>query len=197
MVQLSDNFSVSTKNKSWIRQVIDRYILQNYKEESNEIKKAGIMIKVVRVNRNTYKPYESMGFPNIRYDELAEEDDWEDSHLYSLLSARFLFVVIGQNQKKDDNAFVLDSFLWNLPVEDDKLAEKFWLDCKEKVRKGDLDHFWKLSDKKKFHVRPKAQKASDLTYDTPTGEGWKKYGYWMNAHYIHEIMSKHFKKNFN
>lgn len=196
MSQLKKNFSVSTKSKAWFRQVIDKVILQNYEEESNEIKKAGIMIKVVRINKDTYKPYESMSFPNIRYDDLAKEEHWEDSHLYSLLSARFLFVVIGQNQKKDDDAFVLDSFLWNLPAKDEALAEDFWLDCRDKVRHGDLNHFWKIADKKRFHVRPKAQKASDLTYNTPTGEGWKKYSYWMNAQYIHEIMSEYFNENF-
>lgn len=185
------NFGNST-NKARFAKMISELVLNDRKDEVNEIKKAGISLKIIRVNNKTLKPYESMSFPNIQYNEIVNEEEWEDSHLYSLFSNRFLFVVIGQNERKDTDGRILDSFLWSMPTSDEEIAKEFWHDCKEKVANGDLTNFWKLSDKKNFHIRPKGQNSRDLTYNTPTGEGWKKYCYWMNAQYIHEIITNHF-----
>ena len=53
---------------------------------------------------------------------------------------------------------------------------------------GNIDS-WKGSDKKKFHVRPKAQLATDLA-PTPNGGKAKKYCYWFNNDYVREIIDK-------
>jgi len=189
MKKLSEKFHVyDYNNKSHFRTIINELILENKKKESNEIKKAGITVKVIRIKNKNKMPFESMCFPNIQYKELVEEKCWEDSHLYSLFSSRFLFVVLGQDKQKDKDARIIDSFLWNMPSEDEQIAKEFWQDCKLKVRSKDLNHFWKISDDKKFHVRPKGKNSLDLTYNTPDGDGWKKYSYWMNASYIRDII---------
>ena len=54
------------------------------------------------------------------------------------------------------------------------------------------DYWWKASDKRKFHVRPKAQTAADLA-PTPNGIGAKKFCYWFNNDYVREIIENRIK----
>ena len=51
------------------------------------------------------------------------------------------------------------------------------------------DYWWKACDRKKFHVRPKAQKAKDIA-PTPDGKGAKKFCYWFNNDYVREIVEQ-------
>ena len=47
----------------------------------------------------------------------------------------------------------------------------------------------KAKDRKKFHVRPKAQKSTDQV-PTPNG-GWaKKFCYWFNNDYVRDIVNE-------
>ena len=158
---------------------------------SEEFMKAGLTMKTIRVQANGIIK-EAMSFENIDYIEVAECEEWYDSRLYELFSSRFMFVIY-REQNKDKNDFVLDDvFFWTMPQQDLEWAETYWKHIKDCVEAGNISeqYWWKGSDKKKFHVRPKAQKATDLA-PTVDGLGAKKYCYWFNNDYVREIVERH------
>ena len=161
--------------------------------KSEEFIKAGLTMKTIRVQANGIIK-EAMSFENIDYIEIAECDEWFDSRLYELFSSRFMFVVYKeQNAGKED--YVLDNvFFWTMSQDDLDLAETYWKDIREKVLSNHISeaYWWKASDKKKFHVRPKAQKATDLA-PTVDGKGAKKFCYWFNNDYVREIVENYQK----
>lgn len=156
---------------------------------SEEFLKAGITMKTIRVQANGIIK-ESMSFENIDYIEVAECEDWIESRLYELYSSRFMFVIFReQNVNKGD--YVLDDvFFWTMPQKDLEWAEVYWNHIKKNILAGHIseEYWWKESDKNKFHVRPKAQKAVDLA-PTPDGKGAKKFCYWFNNEYVREIVN--------
>lgn len=160
---------------------------------SEEFLKAGLTMKTIRVQASGIIK-EAMSFENIDYIEVAECEDWFDSRLYELYSSRFMFVVFKeQNAGKAD--YVLDDvFFWTMPQQDLKYAEVYWNHIKENILADHIseDYWWKASDKKKFHVRPKAQTAADLA-PTPNGKGAKKFCYWFNNDYVREIIENRIK----
>ncbi len=160
---------------------------------SEEFLKAGLTMKTIRVQANgTIK--EAMSFENIDYIEVAECDEWFDSRLYELFSSRFMFVIFKeQNAGKED--YVLDDvFFWTMPQKDLIWASVYWRHIKNNIITGHIseEYWWKGADKKKFHVRPKAQKATDLA-PTPDGKWAKKFCYWFNNDYVREIVDNNKK----
>jgi DNA mismatch repair protein MutH len=157
---------------------------------SEEFLKAGLTMKTIRVQANGIIK-EAMSFENIDYIEVAECDEWIDSRLYELFSSRFMFVVFKElNYNKKD--YILDDvFFWTMPQGDLDLAEKYWKHIKTNIRLNHIseNYWWKGTDKKKFHVRPKAQKATDLA-PMPDGHWAKKFCYWFNNDYVREIIDK-------
>jgi hypothetical protein len=81
-----------------------------------------------------------------------------------------------------------------MPMKELKAAEEYWENIKKNVQENLIspEYFYKASDHKKFHVRPKAQKASDVTAN-PHGGTVKKYCYWFNKDYIKEIVEQQYK----
>lgn len=161
---------------------------------SEEFMKAGLTMKTIRVQANGIIK-EAMSFENIDYIEVAECEEWYDSRLYELFSSRFMFVIY-KEQHRGENDYVLnDVFFWTMPQQDLEWAETYWKHIKDCVEAGNISeqYWWKGSDKKKFHVRPKAQKASDLA-PTVDGRGAKKYCYWFNNDYVREIVEQHKKE---
>ena len=68
------------------------------------------------------------------------------------------------------------------------IAKDFWEDTKQKIIKDDFNHFWRLSDHKICHVRPKAVNSNDKML-TPSGRMETKKGYWLNSEYILSIIN--------
>lgn len=164
---------------------------------SEEFLKAGLTMKTIRVQANGIIK-EAMSFENIDYIEVAECEDWIDSRLYELYSSRFMFVVF-KEQNRGEKDYVLDDvFFWTMPQGDLKLAEDYWTHIKENILADHIsrEYWWKASDKKKFHVRPKAQKAKDLA-PTPNGGRAKKFCYWFNNDYVREIIDNRSKERSN
>lgn len=151
-----------------------------------EFEKAGIQQKSIRLEPNG-NLRESMVFSQIKYDELAEEESWEDSVWYATLAQRFLFIVFRKDTSGDDKKAVLEKvFFWTMPTKDLAVAEKFWRDTRDKVRRGDFNHFISMSDGMICHVRPKARNSKDLVL-TKFGLQ-KKKGYWLNRDYVFRIV---------
>ena len=83
-----------------------------------------------------------------------------------------------------------------MPQNDLSDAEEYWKDIKKHVSEDHVstDYFYKEGDNKKFHVRPKAQKAIELA-PTPSGTMAKKYCYWLNHSYIKTIIDTEFNQS--
>ncbi len=167
--------------------------------QSEEFLKAGLTMKTIRLQKDG-SIKESMSFENIDYQEVYDCDDWYASRLYEIFSARFLFVVYketdgeitlsdGQREKE----YLLDSvFFWTMPQSDLEIAEAYWQNIRSCVLNNTIspDRFWKIKDKRKFHVRPKGRVASDLAVN-PNGGYAKKYCYWFNSEYVESIIKNH------
>lgn len=161
---------------------------------SEEFVKAGLTMKTIRVQYNG-SIKEAMSFENIDYIEVAECDDWFDSRLYELFSSRFMFVIFREQHKGQEDYALDDVFFWTMPQRDLSWAEVYWNHIKENILRNHIseEYWWKGKDKKKFHVRPKAQKSVDLA-PTPNG-GWaKKFCYWFNNDYVRDIVDERRKE---
>ncbi len=172
--------------------------------DSEEFIKSGITLKTIRLQPNGV-PKESMSFKNIDYQEIYDTPEWTESEAYEIFTTRFLFAVFkpvaGQtitltNHKTgkvvSEQAYVLDQvFFWTMPAEDLHVAEEFWQDIRNNVIHNNIkaDAFWKISDNRKFHVRPKAMNKKQLARN-PSGGVSEKYCYWLNAAYVKEIIER-------
>ena len=161
---------------------------------SEEFMKAGLTMKTIRVQHNG-NIKEAMSFENIDYMEVAECDNWYESRLYELFSSRFMFVIFKeQTANKED--YILDNvFFWTMPPEDLEWAETYWMHIRKNVLDDHIseEYWWKGQDKKKFHVRPKAQRSTDLA-PTPSGKSAKKFCYWFNNDYVKQIVNNNGSK---
>ena len=171
----------------------------NVKGHSNvnrteEFLKAGMTMKTIRVQYNgTIK--EAMSFENIDYLEVAECENWYDSRLYELFSSRFMFVVF-KEQNAGQSDYALDNvFFWTMPENDLEYAEEYWNHIKKNILEGHIseEYWWKAADRKMFHVRPKAQKSSDLA-PAPNNTWAKKFCYWFNNDYVKLIVNSNVSK---
>ncbi len=158
---------------------------------SEEFLKAGITMKTIRIQANGIIK-EAMSFENIDYVEIAQCDNWYDSRLYELYSSRFLFVTYKESHNGAGDYILDDVFFWTMPQEDLITAEEYWNHIRNNVLADKISeqYWWKGRDKKKFHVRPKAQKATDLA-PTLNGKGAKKFCYWFNNDYVRSIIEEH------
>lgn len=170
--------------------------------EAEEFVKSGITMKTVRIRENGM-PEESMSFKNIDYYEVYENGEWTESEAYELFTTRFLFVafklkkgekiIIRNNKSGEDvieNSYVLDKvFFWTMPASDLEVANEYWTDIRENVlaNRISLGSFWNIANDRMFHVRPKANKKSQLTIN-PNGGMCEKYCYWFNANYVKRII---------
>ena len=154
--------------------------------KSDEFKKSGIIIKTIRL-KPSGRSAEAMSFENINYFDIMNEDDWYESRLYNIFTGRFLFVVFQENENKE--TVLKKAFFWTMPAQDLKLAEGYWENIRNNVKANKIspDNFYKASEHKKFHVRPKAKNAADVAI-SPHGGSVKKYCYWFNQDYIKEIV---------
>lgn len=190
---------------------------------SEEFRKSGIMMKTIRVEQND-SIEQSMSFENIDYKEVYDCDNWEDSRLYELFSNRFMFVVYrntgkliedkvyvdwlekknqdnlsqGKKPLKHEDDYELESvFFWTMPQEDLELARLYWEDIKKQIKANNIKNgaFWRLKDKKKFHVRPKGRVSADKAFNPVTKkQDADKLCYWFNRDYVKEIIKKYSKE---
>ncbi len=132
---------------------------------------------------------QKQSFENINYSDILQEDDWYESRLYELFTSRFLYIVFRDCGTKGNPDFRLQkAFFWTMPYEDLLSAEPYWKNIKDNVAANRIDseYFYRESEHKKFHVRPKAKNASDLAVN-PNGGYCKKYCCWFNHEYIQHI----------
>lgn len=176
---------------------------------AEEFQKSGIVLKTIRVSHSGM-PEESMSFKNIDYQELYDNEEWEDSELYELFTGRFLFAVFNESDsdieitdRKEkrcikEKAYILEkTFFWTMPSADLEKAKEFWMHTRKQVIADSisLESFWSIRDNKNFHIRPKGTKDSykNKAYN-PNGGMADKFSYWFNAKYVKSIIDGNNRK---
>lgn len=186
--KLHTSISISPKAISYS---VCRAILGVKERGIAEFEKAGLQLKTIRLEHNGSLK-EAMSFQTIKYKEIVNEDDWDESDWYQTIAARrFLFIVFRKQSRGAASEAILERvFFWSMPHRDIEAAESFWRDTRDKVRAGDYTHFMKSTEHPVCHVRPKAKNAADMT-DTPQGYKTKKLCYWLNRDYVLGIVREH------
>lgn len=174
---------------------------------AEEFVKANIEVKTIRLEE-TGTMKESVSFPTLSLEKLAQES-WEESEFYNDLSSkRYLLVVF----KKKGNSYILKGCqLWNMSVADLEEAELGWKNTQGVVQQG--VNLWKSYDKngdfrvknnfpKKnanriIHIRPHTSERYYVLEDgeiigsnpndgdkLPDGRIMTKQCFWLNNSYI-------------
>ena len=91
-------------------------------------------IRAIRVDKNGL-PKEDSPFKNYRFIELANEKEWEESHIYTeIFSRKFMFVVFRENETGD---FCLDQVkFWGFPDSLESELVRVWQETKEIINQG-------------------------------------------------------------
>lgn len=186
--EISDKFglSYSAKKKDIVAAISKTILGVPEKYRITEFEKADILIKTVTLENNGILK-ESMPFQRIDYHEIVNEEEWEESNFYQRVINRKFFLVIFKKDIENTKRLFKVMF-WNIPERLRRLAEQYWRDVKEKTEAGDMGNFWKLKDKKGFHVRPKARDSKDLT-TLRDGTAAPKLGYWINSEEIKSVVT--------
>lgn len=174
-------FITGPQQKGFVRELSVR-ILANGESSVPELVKAGIEMKVVRLNK-LGKPKESMSFPGFRYMEIVDEE-WEESSFFKKLESRFLFIVFKSDSLGVERLHGAN--YWNMPYQDRLEAQRVWEDTKRRVS-IDASDLPKGSESSVAHVRPKAANSAD-TIPTPQGTMLVKKCFWLNAAYIGKVL---------
>ena len=169
-----------------------RAILGVKAQKIAEFEKAGVFLKTVRLEENGNLK-ESMSFSQLKYDEIINEDSWEDSAWYDIVTHRFFFVVFRKKKHGTDKDAVLEhAFFWAIPSRDLLECKRLWSDMCKKVRKNDYGNFIRQSESDVCHIRPKARNAADVAF-TPQGGTARKLCYWFNREYVLNSILKYGK----
>lgn len=195
------NVIFSTNAKDNYSRLI-RKILSGEEKEIQELIKADITIKTIRLDINNM-PKENLSFSAFRFTEIIKEENWEESSLNAALEKKFLFVFF-----KESNAdYILDkAFFWNMPYENRMQVREVWTNTKSLITQGKIvsdieetrngkfiyrTYFPKQSDHPIAHVRPHASSFTD-TYELPVADlttgktAYMKHSFWLNRQYIRD-----------
>ena len=197
--QIADRLGITispaekSKNATAVRNILAKGLKRS--EDTEELRKAGIKIKTVRIEKNG-RIKEHMSFENINYHEVYETEDWLGSQWYDIVTTRYMFITFREVEdscRQTESRYVLDKmFFWTMPSADYPLAEEFWLNIRQNVLSDTLQNddntFWRLKDYRNFHVRPKARDAKDTTYSPVSGMKVPKKAYWFDNRYLMQVI---------
>ncbi len=125
------NFNAKGRNSTLVRKILG---LSSDIDNTIEFKKANMNIRAIRVDKNGL-PKEDSPFKNYHFIELANENEWEDSHIYTeIFSRKFMFVVFRENEFGD---FCLDQVkFWGFPDSLEADLRKVWQETKDIISRG-------------------------------------------------------------
>lgn len=181
--EISKKIGYDTSAKGRKRAFAKR-ILEHSGHELAELKKAGIILKTVSLNKDG-KCREDISFPAFKYLDIYNQT-WEESDFADQVESKFLFVVF-----KLDHAGVdrLEKVLyWNMPYIDRLEAEKVWKETKRAIG-IDARNLPKKSESYVAHVRPHGKNSFD-TDEAPNKEFLVKKCFWLNGSYIAKAVSE-------
>lgn len=202
------NLKITANDKSRYARVIKGILSKGIKEfdDAEEFHKAGIITKTIRLRTNG-SIKESMSFENIDYDEILENEEWTESRWYEIVTSRFMFIVFRENTSEastwqKEKRYVLDKVIfWTMPAKDLDIAEEYWRNIRTNVLADTLQNtnntFWRLADKRDFHVRPKAQTSKDKYYSPISHVEVPKKAYWFNREYVKKVLQEAYGKEWD
>ena len=182
---ITGKFESKDKHARRMRKFLNKILSGSQDQESDnlaEFKNTGLQIKTVRLKANGM-PAEAVSFPHFKYDELADEDDWEDSELYGMLTSRFLFIFLREMGEGKDPVFEKAIF-HSLSEDDLDEAEKAWKLAVEKAREHVYEEMPGQKANRVIHVRPHDSKAR--YGKNPSVE--KDRCFWLNQRYIRGVI---------
>ena len=180
------------QNDKSLSYTICRAILGVKAAKIAEFEKADIQLKTVRLEPLGFRLKEHMSFRQIKYTEIVNEENWEDSYWYNTIAARRFFFVVFRKKRNGTalDAVMENAFFWSMPIKDIEASEVVWKDTRDKVRAGDYKHFMGITKHPICHIRPKGKNAADMM-STPQGGCAKKYCYWLHKDYVLNILKTH------
>ncbi len=189
--ELSNSFAKNMRSKvarALLEEIAGKHT-SDISSDFEQFRKAGVIEKAVALEQNG-RLKESISFPAFKWKELVNEEEWEDSELYTLLTTKFFFTVY--KKTSTTMPILIGCFFWTMPLKDLDSMKMLWLDTKHKIRTGDYDDFIKKTEHAVGHVRPHARDISD-TYPTPQGTAQTKKSFWLNNDYVRDVIIKELK----
>jgi DNA mismatch repair endonuclease MutH len=154
-----------------------------------EFEETGIQVKTTRLNPDLM-PYESMSFPAIRFNELAEEE-WEDSDLQQQLAGLYIVPLIGENRGTPFAQCRLGRpFLWRPTDEQLRAIAEEWSRFRDAVAASAMKNLPTASKTEYIHMRPHGRDSSD-TDELPNGTRWPKQSFWLNKDFVEDLVKRH------
>lgn len=177
-------------------QEVQKSLFGKQLSEFDEFKKSGIQVKCILLKPDGV-PKEDMSFPYIQYKDIVSQE-WDQSDIKEMFeNEKHIWLVFKATKKyKKQKDLALDEIIfekamfWNMPATDlEDNMHVVWQDTVDKIKRGDYDHFMKVSENPVAHIRPKAKNAED-TIETPQGTSKKKKCFWLNRKYVSEQIKK-------
>ena len=201
--ELCEMFNVDSKAKNLNEILISKMLSVKGKLSStDEFVKANIVPKTIRLE-STGRIKESMSFPTFKFKEIIKQS-WEESDLRDMFeTTKFMFVIFRQFGKE----YYFDSVkFWNMPISIlDNDVKNVWEKTVNVIKSGSIvkkikngkriTNFPGMADNKYCHVRPHAQKASDV-YPLPINDQltgmaeYTKQCFWLNNSYVLKIINQ-------
>lgn len=207
--ELCREFSVNIEKKPKnLESILAFRILGVKGNHAEEFEKAGVVVKAIRIEANG-KIKESMSFPVIDYQKLANET-WDNSCFGNYLrDTRFFFVIYKRGA--DGKLYLSGSQFWNIPQKDlEGDVREVWQETHDIIASGRLticidekggirNNLPKMKDHLIAHVRPHARnrqdmkplpKGTDIQLDKASKQKWKygarfiKQCFWLRNTYI-------------
>lgn len=203
--ELCEILDIQSNAKQLYSMITNKILNVDDVQQIEEFKKAGIIVKSIRVDTNN-KPIESISFPNFVINDLINETVWEESQLYNILEKKFLFIIytistdtVSEFKKlpkeKQQEFLTFSSFkLWSISDYHLGKMEELWNETKKilltniqvtKTPKGYSNNLPKSNFNGVGHVRPHGRNAKDIDY-LPNGTPITKQCFWLNNTFIRD-----------
>ena len=133
--ELYDRFEVNPKakgkNSTLIRKILG---LTGDLDRTREFQKANMNLRVIRVNKEGF-PSEDSPFKVYDFIELAQNDNWEESHVFQeICNKRYMFVVF---KEVESGEYVLSQVkFWGFPERLVDEAKRVWNETRTIINEG-------------------------------------------------------------
>lgn len=198
--------SLNVKSKSFLASLTKRMLGINEKSKIEELEKAGIKIKTVRILKNG-RNKESISFPAFKFEKLVKTP-FEDSDFSDLLEQKYLFVFFKENS---NGSYEFKKIKFWYPSYENRLeAKRVYDHTSELIVNGNIvkgfktnkagkitrrTNFTGTKQSKFFHVRPHGQNSED-TYPLPVVDSvsglteYTKQCFWINKGVILDLYNE-------
>ncbi|HEL1579898.1 Sau3AI family type II restriction endonuclease [Streptococcus suis] len=194
------------KNSTLVKNILG---LTGDLEKTQEFQKANMNLRVIRVDKNGL-PKEDSPFKTYQFEELANNDVWEESHPYlEICNKRFLFVIF---REVSDKLFVLDGIkFWGFPDRLIPEIQRVWNETRNIIRdrvelklngnkvstnfpqsKLNTILFTKIHAQNTYYeIRPNEFVGKGKLSDTdklPDGRRITKHSFWIPKKFLKEVL---------